>query len=788
MKLTHRYSPSLLVLAAGLAVMDPTGASLLRAEGAPTRLLPAAPSTAQAQAETAGVTLTWTDNAVNETGYRVVRETLGPTSWVQTRGVTLDANVTSFVDNPAVGRHRYRVRAFNARGNSSWSNFAEVTIASPVTADPAPAAPSGLSLSSPGPGMVSMTWVDRSSNETRFEIERNPAFSAPVSVDANVTSFAEAVLAGTYAYRVRAVNAAGASAYTAWDSVAVASGSGQNLMTGGGGESRGAPASLGTFDRLVPGSGFTGPTPTAPRVGSVSSPGYDARAIARWDVVPNQTFTGTMNVGVVAFHYAGIQRVDFSVNGGPWTSVFNMQLNPQTGVYEYTAAVNASDFADGRIEVRAIAYPRVGEPKMLQDASGTEYGDKSLYLYTNANGTLPNTGVAYWVSPSGDDAMNNGSASAPFRTIARAISATVNRSGTAEGGTINLLPGVYTYPDTGNINGTDNRWLTVQAAPGVPATDVVFTSPGVAVSQRMLRLKDVRLVQGTDSAVLRIRSDPYRNHFWLDNCQVFGLGYLGTGKSSEWVIGGGAYTGFMTNVTVSNTASTIINDYYQLARNVRGTELGGDFVRSGNLIVNCSVNHMRFDGSVHPDVVQWPIGELDNMIIFGLKATDVAAQGLTIGDPNMPMSNVAVVNALLHKIPSDPQRCWIQGGSTTNHLLFWHVTLVNYEWHVNRDGHRNMSIRNSIIPFMTSTSGRSFPGLIADSNHFINPTNAFGTNYTTGSPMWMNESALDFRPGTGSPLRQRLTIVPVPADLENRPIVVGQESQSQAASIGALQP
>jgi hypothetical protein len=98
-----------------------------------------------------------------------------------------------------------------------------------------------------------------------------------------------------------------------------------------------------------------------PAVGSQSAPGFDAKAIARWDVVPYQTFTSDFNVGVVAFHMNGIDRVDFSCNGGPWVTVREMQLNPQTNVWEYTARLRAADFAaDGPAEVRAIAYPVTG--------------------------------------------------------------------------------------------------------------------------------------------------------------------------------------------------------------------------------------------------------------------------------------------------------------------------------------------------------------------------------------------------------------------------------------------
>src|SRR4029079_500806 len=104
-----------------------------------------------------------------------------------------------------------------------------------------------------------------------------------------------------------------------------------------------------------PGTGFTGATPQPLAVGDPSPAGYDAKAVARWDVVPYQTFAGDFNVGVVAFHMNGIDRVEFSVDGGSWTAVSAMTLNPQVNVVEYWATLRAGSFAqDGQIELRAI--------------------------------------------------------------------------------------------------------------------------------------------------------------------------------------------------------------------------------------------------------------------------------------------------------------------------------------------------------------------------------------------------------------------------------------------------
>ncbi len=69
----------------------------------------------------AQLTLTWSDNANNESGYRVERK-IGTGSYSEI--VVLPADSTSYTDAGLAGSttHCYRVRAFNAAGTSGYSN------------------------------------------------------------------------------------------------------------------------------------------------------------------------------------------------------------------------------------------------------------------------------------------------------------------------------------------------------------------------------------------------------------------------------------------------------------------------------------------------------------------------------------------------------------------------------------------------------------------------------------------------------------------------------------------
>lgn len=83
-----------------------------------------------------------------------------------------------------------------------------------------PAAPSGLAASAASANQINLSWMDVSTNETGYRIERKAgaggAYAEVAAVGVNVNSYADAGLTpGTqYFYRVRGVNAAAASAYS----------------------------------------------------------------------------------------------------------------------------------------------------------------------------------------------------------------------------------------------------------------------------------------------------------------------------------------------------------------------------------------------------------------------------------------------------------------------------------------------------------------------------------------------------------------------------------------------
>lgn len=137
----------------------------------------------------------------------------------------------------------------------------------------APAAPSGLTATALAGLSIQIGWTDNSSNEDGFEIERSDnggAFAMIQALGANVTSFTDSGLTEgvLYAYRVRAKNTVGNSAYSNTASATAV----QTLPTpppgGGGGSKSGGGGGCSTGDgyawwllALLPLVLFARPTP-----------------------------------------------------------------------------------------------------------------------------------------------------------------------------------------------------------------------------------------------------------------------------------------------------------------------------------------------------------------------------------------------------------------------------------------------------------------------------------------------------------------------------------------------
>jgi hypothetical protein len=171
---------------------------------------------AQTQSSPRQNSLTWTDNSSTEAAFEIQRSLTTNTNFVKIG--TAGANTTVYVDSENLTggtQYFYRVKAVNINGETPYSNEATIT----TLPDP-PSPPSNLVLSLASSSEINLSWQDNSSNETNFEIYKssptNSTFTLLNTAGANVKTFKDVNLVpGTpYFYKVRAINAGGASDFT----------------------------------------------------------------------------------------------------------------------------------------------------------------------------------------------------------------------------------------------------------------------------------------------------------------------------------------------------------------------------------------------------------------------------------------------------------------------------------------------------------------------------------------------------------------------------------------------
>jgi glucose/arabinose dehydrogenase len=168
---------------------------------------PSAPSGLTTTGGSGQIRLDWVDNANNEDGFKIERKlAVDPvTSFAQI--ATVAANTTTHTDSPlAAGTYSYRVRAYNAAGDSAYS----AAIDGVATAPSGPVAPSNLGATVAGGNAATLTWTDNSSNETGFQVQKKVGAGSFVAITPNkaantTTHLDSGLVPGTYTYRVIAL-------------------------------------------------------------------------------------------------------------------------------------------------------------------------------------------------------------------------------------------------------------------------------------------------------------------------------------------------------------------------------------------------------------------------------------------------------------------------------------------------------------------------------------------------------------------------------------------------------
>ena len=171
---------------------------------------PETPGYLEVQAFSNRVELGWTDTSTNETGFKIERRTGGGAySQIATTGAN-SGNAAYYTDNSTSPQttYTYRVRAYNAAGNSGYNN--EVTATTPG------GPPGAFTLSNdqpvwdasiPGP-KVQLNWTP-STDVGNYALYRNGALYVAGIGGTSYLNSANLTAGATYTYFIRASNADG---------------------------------------------------------------------------------------------------------------------------------------------------------------------------------------------------------------------------------------------------------------------------------------------------------------------------------------------------------------------------------------------------------------------------------------------------------------------------------------------------------------------------------------------------------------------------------------------------
>jgi FtsP/CotA-like multicopper oxidase with cupredoxin domain len=191
--------------------------------------LPLPPSNAQAVLVAGpAITLTWTDNATNETGFVIERQTnTGGFATLARPAAKAGTGLVTYKDTTVKAGNSYTYRVKAVIGNLSSSTVSSNTVAVLTPAAPSNLLASGLRATNTQ-DTVTMYWTDNAANELNFTVQRCTGSATTCgsatatwttltsSLPANSVAYQNTGLARakTYTYRVDAVNLAGPSAWS----------------------------------------------------------------------------------------------------------------------------------------------------------------------------------------------------------------------------------------------------------------------------------------------------------------------------------------------------------------------------------------------------------------------------------------------------------------------------------------------------------------------------------------------------------------------------------------------
>jgi hypothetical protein len=361
--------------------------------------------------------------------------------------------------------------------------------------------------------------------------------------------------------------------------------------------------------------------------------GQNNKVIARWCNALYETIDKPTKIGVAAYHFSGISRVDFIING------ITSQVSKRTehdGIKAYWFELQEIPDAESN-ELIAIVYPKHGEPFALQgdpnefpvieEAPTTppeartashkwgpwvEEGKCSYMFASNFNGTLRTP--VFYVSVDGNDS-NPGTKAAPKASVFACIKAARDAQGNVDGTTIYLgegdhLLGTYSFVGSPAIR---NRFrpVLVTKDPEVQNTPRIIGTSSAGLRINKIKIKGC-LVQpeqpnvdnkyapiiSTGNPVVSDAGDAF---ITFEDCHLdqHDKQY----KGADWTNGFAIVN--MVNCHITNCYNGF--KVCHLARNCIARHVHSDMMKGGICALNIKYqDHQVPEGSdAHPDTLQW---------------------------------------------------------------------------------------------------------------------------------------------------------------------------------------
>ena len=419
------------------------------------------------------------------------------------------------------------------------------------------------------------------------------------------------------------------------------------------------------LQKLLPGTGFGGTTPTPDPVGSPADIGYADKITAAWSVPQFIDITGKYVLMAIADHipenakiaenqFHNVVGMNFQAEGGPVTLVTGLVTvigaisgRPELG---YAIEIDAADFVEqwpvsGAREFRCWPELSCGQSIVMQgeDVSGVYH---SLWLNMDGNGTLFRD-TRYVDIINGVDTNNGLTAGAPKKTVhsaKEAIFANPASGGQVGGGEVIMLydGGGYKAGDFTPQNFqryTNKRWFTIRGAPGVTP---IFDTQSIEANGSGWRIEGVRFVDCAFTGTQNLRNNnanaTHRAKLLLENPTFIGEGQtvIPTAPGTGALIGSTWQNVYVVGGNYSDAQNGLRS--VTLAQAVHISRIGEDFVSGSRSVQNCVLDNLDRgvnDGTGgkpqwHPDLYAFNSdAPKENITLWNIKATNIKGQGIS---------------------------------------------------------------------------------------------------------------------------------------------------------------